>query len=36
MAMIGMLAGLDPTHAGTFLAAQANTTSGAVLALLSD
>ncbi len=36
MAMVGMLAGLAPTHAGIFLAAQANATSDTVLALLSD
>jgi len=36
MAMIGMLAGLAPTHAGIFLAAQANTTRDAVLTLLND
>ncbi len=36
MAVVSMLAGLAPTQAGIFLAAQANTTSDTVLALLSD
>ncbi len=36
MAMVGMLSGLMPTQAGLFLAAQANTTSQMVLALLRD